>query len=279
MSDRPILTPNVLVGGADPVGRARGYINRNEGSEEGVDEWVVVALNGAVGKMEQKVGRKLRARTYRNPVTISCTATTDDQTLTAAAGLSALKTLDDSMGTLLAGGSRIDSITSDVALELSRKATGAGAVSVVFGSEPLLLDGDGSSTIFIPERPVVEVYSASWIDTDGTREALDLTGARLDKHTGRYRLPNDSFPDGDLNIEIECKAGILPPSITARSDHEEWNHVEQLCLRLCQVMFQDFMQQAGRVGDTNILQFTQHVSSFELPADIAEGLEEMVQPW
>ena len=157
MSDLIILTPNVLVGGTDPVARARAYVGRELGSEEGIDQAIVAALNGATGKIERRVNRGLRVRTYREAVTISCDTTVDDQTLTAASGLLALKVDDDAVGASLALGSRIASITSDAALELTRKATSGDAMTVTFGSAPIILDGQATDYIYIPERPVVEV--------------------------------------------------------------------------------------------------------------------------
>lgn len=274
MSDLIILTPNVLVGGTDPVARARAYVGRELGSEDGIEQPIVAALNGATGKIERRVNRGMRVRTYRNQVTISCDTTVDDQTLTAASGLLALKVDDDASGSSLALGSRIASITSDAALELTRKATSGDAMTVTFGSAPIILDGDATDYIYIPERPVVEVYSAKWVAFDGTKTALDTTGARLDKHTGRYKLNADIFPRGKQNIEIECKAGVTPGV-----DWDLWNHLEAVCLRLVQVMFQDYIKQVGRAGDINIVQFTQHILDFKLPEDIAEGLQEIYQPW
>ena len=277
MSDRPLLSPNVLVGGDDPVGRAIAYLDRADGSEDNIADMIVIALNGATGRMERLTKRKLKARTYRSTTAISATSTIDTEGLTGA-GFLALKTLDDALGVNLEAGSRIDAIAGDGSLTLTKKARASGAATVTFGSEPLKTNGDGKNVIWIPEYPVVEVYEVNHLDDVGVETALSLTNARLES-TGRLQLADDFAPKGDQNILIECKAGYLPPSATVPGDWEEWNDLEQICLRLTQIMFQDFAQHVGRSGDISIVQFTQHVVGFELPADITQALEKYGRLW
>lgn len=279
MSDRPLLTPNVLVGGDDPVSRARDYLKRLVvGSEDQAADFTVLAMNAATGRMERATNRRLRSRTYRGTSTISCTSTVDSETLTGA-GFLALETQDDAIGANLEAGSRIDAIASDGSLTLSKKARASGAADVTFGSAPLVLNGTGTVVVQIPEYPVTEVYSVKEVADDGTKTALDLTGARLERETGKYVLMNVVAIKGTLNIEVECKAGYTQPAPTVIGDWEDWNDLEQICLRLTQVMFQDYAQAVGRSGDTSIVQFTQHIVSFEMPADIAEALKKYARLW
>lgn len=260
--------------------RARQYLKRPDAvSNDTEDAVITLALNAIPGMFEGEVGRKLACRVYRNAVTISCTATVNTTTLAAASGLLALKTLDDAVGSTLAVGSRVASITSDAELELSKPAASSGAASITFGSEPLVLDGTGTGEIYLTARPVVEVYSAKWVDSLGVKNALDLTLARLDKATGRYVLQSDVFPKGSLNIEVEAKAGYREPSATDRGDWEAWTRLEGLCLRTLQVMFQDFDTMAGRTGEISLATASMKVLDFKLPEDIREGLRAFAQPW
>jgi hypothetical protein len=275
MDPEPDLSPYALT----TLEAALSYLKRDFGKEAAAEDIVVLCINGVTGKMEDYTGRALRARTYRGTTTISCTSTVDVRTLTAAAGLNALKTLDDALGANLQPGTRVDSIESDLSLTLSKKAETTGAANVTFGSEPLALDGEGGNVAYLPERPVVEVYTAKWLDADGVKTALTLTGARLDKGTGRYLLPNDTFPKGKRNIEVECKAGVVPPTATDRGHWREWETLQALCLRGVQVAWQDYMQQVGRTGDVNVVQATQHIQSFKLPDDVREGLDRYARLW
>lgn len=279
MSDRPLLSPNALVGGDDPVGRAMDYVKRLVGgSEDGVGDYIVLAINGATGRMERLTNRRLKSRTYRNTASISCGATLDSETLTGS-GFLDLKVGDDAVGANLEAGSRIDSIESAGSLTLTKKARATGTAAVTFGSAPITVNGEGSSSIRIPEYPVSEVYSVKEVDSTGTRTALDLAGARLDKLTGKLLLMTGVTTKGSINLEIECKAGYVQPTATALGDWEEWNDLEQLCLRITQIMFQDYAQAVGRTGDKNIVQFTQHIVGFEMPADIADALRKYERLW
>lgn len=273
---RPTLSPYVL----SSVERAQAYLKRPESVLSDEDEDVVVlALNAIVGLFEGEVGRRLACRVYRNSVIVSCTATVGDEALAAASGLSGLKTLDDAVGSALEIGSRVASITNDTSLELTKKATATGTMSVTFGSEPIVLDGYGKSVIYIPERPVVEVYGVKWVDWNGVKTALDLTNSRLDKETGRLQLASEVFPKGSQNIELEVKAGYWAASAIERGHWGSWSQLEMLCLRAVQVMFQDFDQAAGRTGEISLATATMKIQDFKLPEDIQSGLRRFIQPW
>lgn len=275
---RPLLTPNVLVGGDDPVGRARDYVDRSLGSEDNIIDALVIALNGATGRMERLTKRKLRERNYRATTAIACDPTADSLTLTGT-GFGALETDDDALGASLEYGSRVKSIEGATSLTLTRKARSSDNVTVTFGSERLVQDGDGKNVLWIPEYPVSEVYGVSYLDSIGVETALALTYARTEKVTGRLDLIDEVAPRGNQNILIACKAGYRPPSATSLGDSEEWNDLEQICLRLVQIMFQDYAQHIGRSGDISIVQFTQHIISFEIPVDIAQALEKYGRLW
>lgn len=241
-----------------------------------------MAINAITGKFERHTGRKLAARVYRNPVQISgCGTTVNDETVTGA-GLNAVKALDDVAGAGVALGSRVAVPTSSVALELTKKAKATGSpVTLTFGSAPMTVDGTGCGDLWLPEYPVHEVYSIKHLDALGMPVALVLDGIRIQADTGHVILPNDSVPKGELNVEVECLAGYRAPNEVRGDpgDWEAWSELEMLAWRAIQVAFQDFMQQVGRTGDINVLQATQHVTSFTMPADIREGLRPFTRLW
>lgn len=266
------LSPNAL----STLDRAVHYIGRDKGAEQDAEEWAAILLNASSGRIQRYCGRELACRTHRTSSTISCTSTVDDQTLTGA-GFLALKAVDDAMGVNLAFGSRIQSITSDAALELTRKAKVTGSASVTFGSAPLTLSGSGTDTLRIPQSPLVEVYSAKWLDPAGLKTAIDLTAHRIVRETtpGESQLilmSGDTFPWGRQNIELELKVGLRAPSATDLGDLDDWNDLELACLRLIEIGWQDFKSHAGRSGDLSLVQAAQHITSFKLPDDISQAL-------
>jgi len=270
------LSPNALTSEA----RALAYLKRGSGLEPDAIPLVSMFVNAVTGRFQAYTGRRvLRARTFRNPVTINCTATEGLKALTGA-GFAALKAEDDAAGAGLQLGSRIEKITSDVSLDLDKAVTAAlVATPVAFGSEPMMLSGDGTDTLRIPESPLSAVYSATSLDREGAETALDMTAHRLVRETtpGESKLvlmSGDLFPKGVQNIEVEVLVGIRPPSAARgeMGDWDEWDSIELLCLRGVQVAFQDFMNAVGRTGTLEMASATQHIASFKLPDDLREGL-------
>lgn len=266
------VSPNALT----TLERAKSMLRRDESVEDFFPVWLPVLINSATARLERLTGRRLAARTWRTPVTISCGHTADDATITGA-GFTALKALDDAIGGNLPGGSRVFSITSGTALELTKKAKTTGTANITFGSAPMTLSGDGTTTIRVPEAPLLAVYGASSLDDGGVATALDLTGARIVAEGSPgygvlHLMSGDTFPKGMQNIVLELKAGYAPPSESELGDWESWHDLEQQCLRLIQVSFQDYSKMVGRTGDLNLVMAAQHITSFKLPDDIREGL-------
>jgi hypothetical protein len=256
--------------------RAIAYMKREAGATDGDTERVIEAVNSAVGWMEMRTTRKLAARVYRRTATLaSCVLGTT--TAVSGTGFSALYALDDVVGTGCAAGTRVASITSNVALVLDRLPETAGTVSLTFGSEPLVADGTGTERLYIPEYPVSSVIAAYYLDENGDRTALTLTGARLDKETGLYVLTADGWPSGERNIEIECIAGYRLPSGTSLGHWGEWKSLERICLRAAQVFFQDEHNAVGRVVNKSLLQAGVQMPDFGMPADIEDAIKPFVR--
>jgi len=270
------ISPNALTSES----RATGYLKRAKGLEEQAIPFIPLFINSVTGRFQAYTGRRvLKVRTFRNPASISCTATDATKTLTGT-GFNALKIHDDAAGAGVQLGSRIEKIASDSSLDLDKAVTAALAgTSVVFGSEVMTVSGDGTDTLRIPESPLHAVYSAKSLDGDGAETTLDLTAARIVRQTtpGEAKLmlmSGDVFPKGWQNIRVECMVGIRPPSAARgeQGDWDEWDALELLCLRGVQVSFQDFLDAVGRTGTFEMASATQHIASFKLPDDLREGL-------
>ena len=257
------------------------YLNREVGAKAGDNERIIRAANHAVAYAEQRTSRNLVARTYREAVAIAACVVTADSTAVTGTGFTAgVKAFDEVVGAGLQPGSRVASVTSNTALVLDRKAETAGnPVTLTFGSERLRVDGSGTGTIHVPEYPVQELYDAVTVDEDGTETAIDTTGYRLGKETGRLVIMNDSFPEGDLNILIGCRAGYQEPSATARGDFSKWTALQHLCFRLAQVYFQDEAAQPGRIVDRSIAQVSANIPDFTMPRDIQDLLASFARLW
>lgn len=256
------------------------FLNRALGSGNGDDEKVTRAGNAAVGHMETRCRRRLVYRTYRDAVEVaSCTVAVGDADVTGTGFTAGAKAGDAVTGTGLQPGSRVASVTDNTAIVLDRPALAAGTVTLTFGSERMQIDGSGKSGLYLPERPVHEVYEAAYLDDAGQETALDLTGQRLDQETGYLLLPNDTFPEGELNILVGCAAGYREPSATVRGNFTEWNALQRLFLRLAQVYFQDEEQQPGRIVDRKILQGGGSIPDFRLPDDIRYLIAQFERLW
>jgi len=250
--------------------RALFELGRSEKIEANEQDRIVDAVNWATGRMEAFTRRRLRLRTYRDTTVISCTATAGDATV-AGTGFTALYVGDDAVGVGLQPGSRVDSIMSATALELNAAPLANVSGTITFGSSPLVVDGDGTSVIWVPEGPVTSLHGINYLDEDGNATALDITGARIERETGKVYLTHDGAPKGTLNIEVSCTAGYDQPTATALGS-PEWHDLEHWCLRLATIHYQDSIQKRGRIVSETLMQTSSTLPDFKMPADIAEGL-------
>jgi hypothetical protein len=262
------------------LGELLAFLQREEGAKPGDLERVIRAGNHAASHAEMRTRRKLVVRTYRTAVDVaSCTVTINSKAATGTGFTAAVKAFDEVVGVGLQPGSRVASVTSNTALVLDREAYTTGTVTLTFGSEKLQVSGDGTASAIIPEYPVAEIYSAGYLDEDGTETAIDTTGYRLGKASGRLVLTNDTFPDGDMNILVACRAGYQEPSATERGHMTEWLALQRLGMRLAQVFYQDEANMSGRVVDRSLSQVSTQIPDFRLPQDIEDLLAQFARVW
>lgn len=249
------------------------YLQLSEASKAGDLERAIRAGNGAAAVMETLTNRRLVARTYRTAESVaSCVVTIDSTAVTGSGFTAGVKALDEVVGVGIQPGSRVASVTSNTALVLDREATATGTVALTFGSEPLVTNGTGTEAIYIPEYPAQELYGAVSVDSDGTETALDTTGYRIGTRTGRLILPNDVFPEGDLNIRLSVMAGYREPSATVRGDFTDWTALQKSGFRAAQCFFQDEATRAGRIVDRTLGGVSSQLPDFRLPQDIVDDI-------
>ena len=261
------LSPHALGTVADLL----RHLKRDSSASEQDQERCILSGNEAVGWMERRTARRLRARTYRNSETITGTWSSGGTSISGSGFTSTVKVLDQMLAAGLQPGTRADVVAAST-ITISEPATAAGSgVSITVGSEPLVADGTGSPLLWIAETPVIEVYGAAYRDATGASTSIDLTGARLVSETGKYVLMNDAFPSGTLNIEIECAAGYRPPSATV-AWNEDWQNLRRLWLRVAEIIYQDSDQLMGR-RDSRRLAQSDVTIGWKMPEDVEVGIE------
>lgn len=250
------------------------FLKRNFEGGDGDEDQAVAAGNAAVAWMEQRTFRRLMARTYRNPVTLAG-LTTAGVNMTGAGFLAGVKQDDDILSTGVNAGARVSSITNDGALVMNQLGVDSAGIAATFGSAPLRIDGRDENHFYVPERPLIALFSVVWIDANGLRTSVDLTNARFDPATGRVRILGAALPRGDMNVEIECYAGYRAPSGTVLGDWADHRALRRICHRAAQVFFQDWATSAGRMVSKTLGPGTSVLPNFKMPDDI----EAMIAPY
>lgn len=260
------------------VARLKSHLSRSTVGESDVTDRCIGAINSATAWMERRTGRKLKARNWRTAVNTQVTTTSDDATLDLGTP-SDVKEGDDirlasGESACIPAGTQIDSIdTSLGTAEMTNAATASvSQASCYVGSQPLRFDGNGSSVIYLPEWPLVTLWYAYEVDSAGNRTALNITSARLDEMGGRLELPYDVFPEGEQNIELECRAGYQDSTAYRLGHSVEWAALERLCLRIAEIFYSDDLSLRGRNSDISMGGVSSRVNEFDMPADVREAI-------
>lgn len=256
------------------------FMQRAVNAKDGDEDQVIAAVNAAVAWMESRTGRKLMARIYRNPVTLTGLTIAANGTDVTGTGFTAgVKVDDDLVGTGVAIGARVTAVTSNSAITITPGSAAASGLALTFGSSPLQIDGDGDELFQVPQYPVNAFYGMVSIDFPSTKTAFDLTNLRFNRETGRARLPGIVLPDGDMNIEIECHAGYRAPSATSLGDWAEYQDLRRLCHRMAQCYFQDWANASGRMVSKSLGPGATQLPDFKPPDDVLDGIQRYVRQW
>jgi hypothetical protein len=267
------LTPHALVTPDALIARMK----RTEGAEDDVDPRIIAAINASTHWLEMVTRRKLRARNHRTAVTISCTGSSGAVALAGSGFTASVEAGDDMVGSGLAVGAQVDSITSNTALNSTRPHTAAVNGSVTFGSRPIRLSGDGGRELWLPERPIVEVFSI-YHDDGGTLTALDLTDAFYEYETGRMVLVNDTFPKGTLNLVVNARLGYVAPTATDLGS-QDWYALESAAMRAAEVFYLDALSIRGRNEDFSVGSASARIGTAPVPADLMGMVMPFLRRW
>lgn len=135
----------------------------------------------------------------------------------------------------------------------------------------LLLDGDGSNSLLLPEYPVTAVSSVRWRDGNDAYNASTITSARFGAD-GLLHLPNDSFPKGVKNIEVECTAGFV-----AGTHDAQLAALELCCKRIVQIGYADWDQKMARGTGISIQGFSVNFVRGAFPRDVMETINQFTR--
>jgi len=251
-------------------------MKRVEGAEDDIERRIDEAINGCASFLERVTRRRLKARNYRTATTTTVTfAASSTQVVGNAFDL--LEVGDDILSLYAPVGAQIASIDSFAILQMTRKAAANESNrSVTFGSEPITLSGDGTSELYCPEFPLVELFAAYYKNTDGSRTAIDTDNAVLERSTGRIRLMQDIFPVGSMNIDLEVRAGYVAPSTTSLG-HQEWYDLEALSFRVAEIFFADALNLRGRTENMSVGAVSASFGLSDMPADVQAGVRRFMR--
>lgn len=252
--------------------QASRYLQRGEKDADRI----VDALNGVAEQMRMFTRRRLVDTIYRQPVVIAGTTTKGLYTVAGTGYDTTVYAGDDIRGVNLPVGCRVQALTDSV-LTLTRTAINTGAASMSVGTETERVDGlwqlnDNEPAIKLEEWPVTALYAVRQVFSDGTTQALDTRGYKIDpKIAGLVILPFAAIPSGRCTLEVDYRAGYRPPTATERGD-ERWYELERITRRMLQVNFRDDTQSRGRATDTSLGNRTSSTQNWELPLDIRQAL-------
>jgi len=259
--------------------RLREHLNRHlGGAESDIEARLTRACNRAIGWMEARTTRKLRARNYRTQVTTTTSGSTAaDAVSISVASTAALRAGDDVLGAGLDVGTTVLSITSGTAFVPSKKTVAiiADATTLTFGSAPLHLDveEDNDGVLYAPESPLLaaNLFALYFVGNDNVRTSLPLTYVRYEESSGMVRLLNGLGAFSDGRYEFECRAGYEQPSATALGHPSDWEALSAVQLRCAEVYFMDDQQMRGRASTVTVGAMS-YTGSEKMPADIEAGL-------
>lgn len=262
------LSPHALT----TVTRLKAHLDRSSIGEDDVSDRCIAAINAATSWMEMRTARALKARNWRTQFTVNCSAEINSTAFEAGVG-GLIKQGDDMIdlvqGYIPAGcqvvsyNTSLDTFVSSIAVTAALTQS-----AVTFGSVPLVCDGTGDSVLYAPEWPIHALWAAYEVDSAGNRTELDITSARIDAMSGRIELPYAVFPEGEQNIELECRAGYVEPTAYERGHTEQWWALERLCLRLSEIFYSDSLSLRGRATDLTMGGVSARVNDFAMPDDV-----------
>lgn len=269
------------------VGLAAKYIRRGDLSTDDGEEpelWCRAFINSTTAVIEAKTGRPLAARSYRTEISGSYTLA--DGSAEVVGDTAVLRERDELAGDGIPIGSIIDSIDDATHFTMSKKASETGAKTLTFGFGPLVCDGrpgdvtrEGYQILQVPEYPVQALHSVSYRDAAGALTAVDITGARIDRNTGRVVLPVGYLPSGDQNIEIECVAGYLPPRAGRIQGFNGWHDLAWAQARMVKIGWSDFLKGFGRTANIQFGEVNEFINDYRWPADIDECFKRHRRMW
>lgn len=228
------------------------YLRRTVRQEDTFERKACEALNAAAASFRDYTGRELHTKVYREPISISEVSLLDPGSDDSVE----VVTLDSNDGVFFGLVYPGDDVSGPVALSHQRVAAvrysevdlthgwvgskrPSGTHVFVFGSAPMYVSGDGSTSIRATEFPVTEVLScAEWNGT--TWDDVDVTDAVFATYElGRIVFPNHAFERGSRNVRLEVRAGYVEPGTSGPGHPADFQTLRSVTLTVATQAFMD----------------------------------------
>lgn len=145
-------------------------------------------------------------------------------------------------------------------------------------SSTFTLDGSDSRglnrnmhSIMLPEWPANTVTDVRFITAGASAVHADLTGV-IAEGSGKVTLAYDVFPWGVGNISVTANCGY-----DATLHPEAVEQLQDACLALTQVYYQDWLNQTGRATSIGVGGSSAQVGVTGIPESIAASLDRFIR--
>lgn len=262
---------------------------RSHASGADFEARAVDAINAATAEIARATGRRLRSFVYRVPVAIgnltfqNTDPATGESLVSGSSGVfAAIRTDDAVAGDNLPLEARVAYVdqSSDAVYVAPGYSVDMSLTppALTFGDGALYASGDGSSAIYCPEWPVVELLRAEYRD-GALWYDLDITDYYAAPGLSRIELRNAAFPQGTANIRLEVRAGYRKPTSRESGDAREWLALRRLWLRASEVFYSDDSILRGRAASFGNLRggSERALETAALPDDVMSMLTPFVR--
>lgn len=203
------------------------------------------AINWSGATMDRYCVRTLRAQNYRPILTVEGILENTGHILTLDSDEVDIVAGDPVMAEGIPIGVYVVSYTHPNVVLSDSTADIVVPQEFTIGIGRLQFDGEGSNVLRTEEKPLVTLWEVAALASDGTEEALDLTGVRIERSSGRAVLPAASLPVGDANIAISCRCGYELAGPTSSIDVTACLNLAAAQTIIARTIYQEWIDQTG----------------------------------
>ena len=259
-----LISPFAFVDSADVI----AYVTKGITPSDPQADAIVRGINWGAATMENITGRRLRARNYTFPR--SRTVTASGSTLTG--DMSGVRVGDPVVATgfTFPAYTLVTAVASGSCAVTATGLTGAGTAT--FGSQPLIMDGDGLRSAILDEKPLQALWAVWCTYGLNILNPVDISNASIEPEISKVTLRNDFFYSGVANVQIEARLGYDQPSGSSLGNPGDWDALSACNLRLAQVYWQEWMTPTGRFESSSAGGASAAAAKQILPPDLMASI-------